>query len=142
MSDVYSRDSLSPVKSKPFQGSSAGDLFVADGFKITQYHPDLVMNNTAIAAPLPEGVEFGGGRVFIFNRGLTGQFSRLAFGATQEEANSRLNIVAGGATTGFPIPPLIDYQLPPLGVPLDAKFAAICNETAGNAHVISWNAGV
>ena len=70
--------------------------------------------------------------------GTTGQFARIAFGATQAEADNNLTIVAGGATTGIPIPALVDSgDLDPIGVPNDAEFAAICNESSGDTQVIT-----
>lgn len=122
-----------------------GAALVRDGFRVSAYDADLVMDGTAQAVALATGVKEGAGRIRVTNRGAATEAIRLAFGTSAANAQTNLTISAGAATTGLYIPSIADAGQAGsalLGVPDAATHYAVANAVAADTQTVSIEQGI
>ena len=110
-------------------------------FTPSAYDHDLTMNDTAQSIPIARGVK----KLRVVNDGVEGQGIRIAFGATAAEAEDALTMSGGAATTGLWISGAASTAHHPpeiIGVPANAKFYAVANDTASNTQSVYISQGV
>lgn len=125
--------------SRKFWKSVGGRAHVITGFRPSQYEADLVMTNSAQTVALASGVKLGQGSVRIANEGAAGENIKFAFGSTEANAISALNVASGGATTGTWMPSITDS---PKGIDIfgtydDSTYLAIANITSGDTQTVN-----
>lgn len=120
--------------------NSSGLLATDSSFIPSIYAADLTMNGTAQVVAIASGAT----KLRVFNRGVTTEAIRLAFGANSSEAQANLTIVAAAATSGLYIPAPIDghqgAQI--IGIPKNATHFAIANALAADVQVVSIELGI
>jgi hypothetical protein len=114
-------------------------------FIISSYDADLTMDATGEALALATGVKLGAGAVQIANRGATTEGIRVAFGTSESDALSNLNMTGNAATTGYYMPAAADggsQSVVVLGVPALATHVAAGPATAGDTQSVSVSQGI
>jgi len=124
---------------------AGGATHTADGFKPSQYDPDLTMSATGEALALATGVALGAGRVHVVNQGVTTEAIRVVFGTSEINALANLTIAAGAATTGYYMPSNVDIPgggIAILGVPALATHVAAGPAVAADTQLVSITQGI
>jgi hypothetical protein len=121
-------------------GAAAVSVKNAD-FTPSSYDHTLTMDDSAQVEPLATGTT----KVKVGNLGATGEPIRVAFGASEQNAEDNLTVDTGAATTGHYIPAIADagseaFQV--LGVPALATHFAVCNAVASDTQVVVVTQGV
>lgn len=110
-------------------------------FTPSSYDSDLTMDGTAQTGAIASGAS----KLKVTNRGAATEPLRIAFGETAAAAEANLTISGGEATTGDYIPAnsnangaITEF----FGIPVNAKFYAIANDSAGDTQTVSVTQGV
>ena len=112
-------------------------------FTPSDYDTDLTMNGTAQGVVLATGVALGQGSVHFNNRGATTEAVRIAFGTSELDAESNLNISAAAATTGYYLEATADGPgTVVLKVPATSTHYAVGNAVASDTQVVAVTQGV
>jgi len=118
----------------------------SSGFAPSDYDTDLTMDGTAQGVALATGVKLGQGSVHFNNRGATTEAVRIAFGTSELDAESNLNMTTDGAperaTTGYYLEAVADGQgSVTLRVPATATHYAVANAVDSDTQVVSVTQG-
>jgi hypothetical protein len=119
---------------------------IPSGFTPSDYDTDLTMDGTAQGVALASGVKLGGGKIHVANRGATTEAIRIAFGTSEVNAESNLNMTTDGApehaTTGYYLEAVADGPgSVVLRVPATATHYAVANAVDSDTQVVSVTQG-